>query len=71
MKIVIKNGDPIRVYHHPREVTVHPKSETVSTFTSDGALLEEFKLVDKDLSWCENPGSDQSEILVTLTVKRK
>ena len=29
MKIVIKNSNPIRFYHHPREVTIHPKSKTV------------------------------------------
>ena len=61
MKIVIKNSEPIRVYHHPREVTVHPKNETVSTF----------KLVDKNLSWCDNPENDQSEILVTLDVEKQ
>ena len=70
MKIVIKDNDPIRIYHHPREVRVHPKSKIVSTLKSDGTLLETFKLVDKSLSWCDNPDNDQSEILVTLQVEK-
>ena len=70
MKIVIKNGDPIRLYHHPREVSVHPKQELVRTFNADGSLLESFKLVNREISWCENETTDQSEILVTLHVEK-
>jgi len=69
LKIVIKNSEPIRIYHHPREVSIHPKSKVVKTFNTDGSLLEIFKLVKKETSWCEDFESDQSEILVTLYVK--
>ena len=70
MKIVIKNTESIRLYHHPREVSVHPKSKTVKTFNTDGSLLETFKLVNKETSWNENFEDDQSEIIVTLHVEK-
>ena len=69
LKIVIKNDEPIRLYHHPREVSVLPKSKLVKTFNEDGSLLETFKLIEKETSWCEDFDSDQSEILVTLHVE--
>jgi hypothetical protein len=69
LKIVIQNSEPIRLYHHPRDVSVHPQSKIVKTFNEDGSLLETFKLVKKETSWCEDLDSDHSEILVTLHVE--
>ncbi len=70
MKIIIKNNSPIRIYHHPREVTIHPKSKTIKTFNADGSLLETFKLVDKETSWSEDFENDRTEIIVTLYVEK-
>ena len=70
LKIIIKNSNPIRLYHHPREVSIHPKSKTVKTFNADGSLLETFKLVDKETSWNEDLENDQTEIIVTLHVEQ-
>jgi hypothetical protein len=69
MKIVIHNGNPIRVYHNPREVIVYPRKKLIKTFNHDGTLLETFELIGKELSWCEDNEGDQSEILVTLHIK--
>ena len=70
MKIIIKSREPIRIYHNPREVCVHPKSETVTTLNSDGSLLEKFKLVKKETSWNEDMNDDKSELIITLTVEK-
>jgi len=70
LKIIIKSREPIRIYHHPREVCVHPKSETVTTLNSDGSLLEKFKLVKKETSWNEDMNDDKSELIITLTVEK-
>jgi len=70
LKIIIKKGDdPIRLYHHPRDVSVLPKSKLVRTFNVDGSLLEEFKLIDKEISYDEDFDNDQTEIIVTLYVE--
>ncbi len=70
LKIIIKNSNPIRFYHHPREVTIHPKTKTVKTFNADGSLLETFKLVNKETSWNEDFENDQTEIIITLHVEK-
>jgi hypothetical protein len=69
MKILIDNGNPIRLYHHPREVIVHPKTNVVEILNADGSLLESFELVKKDLKWTDDEVLDTSEIIVTLHVK--
>lgn len=69
MKILIDNGNPIRVYHHPREVIVHPKTNIVEIFNADGSLLESYELVKKDVRWTDDEALDSSEIIVTLNVK--
>ena len=69
MKILIDNGSPIRIYHHPREVVVHPKTNIVEIFNEDGSVLESYDLVKKELGWKENVDLDISEIIVTLHVK--
>ena len=69
MKIIIKSPDPIRIYHHPREVRVHPKSKIITTLNSDGSLLEKFKLVKKETTWIEDMTNDESEVIISLTVE--
>ena len=69
MKILIDNGNPIRVYHHPREVIVHPKANVVEIFNADGSLLESYELIKKDVRWTDDDVLDTSEIIVTLNVK--
>jgi len=70
MKILIDNGNPIRLYHHPREVIVHPKTNVVEILNADGSLLGSYELVKKDTKWIDDDDAlDTSEILVTLNVK--
>ena len=69
MKIIIKRKETIRVYHHARDVTIHPKNKTVDTFNSDGSILETFDLIDKEVSWVEDNEKDTMELVLTLTVK--
>ncbi len=69
MKILIHNGNPIRVYNHPRDVIVHPKTHKVQVFNNDGSVLETFDLVKKEVEWIEDLDLDCTEILVTLHVK--
>ena len=71
MKIIIKEEEPIRLYHHPREVSVLPKSKKVRTFNENGSLLEEFTLVDKEVGFSEDLDNNQSEIVVTLIVRKQ
>ena len=70
MKIIIRDDEPIRLYHHPREVSVLPKSRLVRTFNEDGSLLEEFDLVGKEVGFSEDFDNNQSEIIVTLHVRK-
>jgi len=69
MKILIDNGNPIRLYHHPREVIVHPKTNVVEILNADGSLLESYELIKKELGWEEDEVLDTSEIIITLHVK--
>ena len=68
MKILIHRDGPIRVYHHPREVIVHPKSNTVKIFDDNGSILESYKLIKRELNWSDDDELDTSEIVVTLFV---
>jgi hypothetical protein len=69
LKIVInRRGHPFRVYHHPREVVVHPQAGEVEIFSSDGSILEKYNLIKKDLSWLEDKENDTAEIVLTLEV---
>lgn len=69
MKILIENENPLRVYNHPREVIVHPKSNTVEIFNTDGTILETFELVKKEVTLIEDTDLDYAEVLVRLHVK--
>ena len=69
MKIIIKNGESIKVYRDSSDVSVLPKSKLVRTFNEDGSLIEEFKLLDKKIALEDNLDDDETEIVVTLNVK--
>ena len=69
MKIIINNGNPIRLYHHPMEVVVHPRTNVVEIFNTDGSFLESYELVKKEVKWTDDQTHDTSEIIVTLNVK--
>ena len=69
MKILIGNGNPIRLYPHSREVIVHPKINIVKIFEANGSLLESYDLLKKDVQWTDDEALDTSEIIVTLYVK--
>ena len=70
MKIIIKNGESIKVYHDASDVSVLPKSKLVRTFNEDGSLMEEYKLVDKKIMLEDDLDNDQTEIVVTLDVQK-
>jgi uncharacterized ubiquitin-like protein YukD len=70
LKIIIINGDSIKLYHDASDVSVLPKSKLVRTFNEDGSLNEEFKLVDKEIALHDNLDIDQTEIVVTLHVRK-
>jgi hypothetical protein len=69
MKILISNGSPIRIYHHPREVVVHPKTNNVEILNQNGSILESYDLIKKEVGWTDDDVLDTSEIIVTLHVK--
>lgn len=71
LKIIIKNGESNKVYHDATDVSVLPKSKLVRTFNEDGSLNEEFKLVDKKITLDDDLDNDQTEIVVTLNVRKE
>ena len=71
LKIIIKNGESITLYHDSSDVSVLPKSKLVRTFNEDGSLIEEFRLLDKQIALNDDFDNDQTEIVVTLNVERK
>ena len=70
MKIIIKHGESVEIYRDASDVSVLPKSKLVRTFSEDGSLIEEYKLVDKKITLDDNMDNDQTEIVVTLVVKK-
>jgi len=68
---VIKNGESVKVYHDSSDVSVLPKSKLVRTFSEDGSLIDEFKLLDKGIVLDDDLENDQTEIVVTLNVEKK
>ncbi len=70
LKIIIKNDESIKIYHDASDVSVLPKSKLVRTFTDDGSLIEEFKLLDKKITFDDNMDNDETEIIVTLDVQK-
>ena len=68
MKITIsKNDNVIRVYHSPQDVIVKPKEKKVMIY-EDGVVSETYDLIERNLSWFEDNGTDCSEILLSLEV---
>jgi len=70
LKIIIKNGQSIKIYRDASDVSVLPKSRLVRTFNEDGSLIDEFKLVDKKITLDDDLDKDQTEIVVTLHVRK-
>lgn len=70
MKIIIKNEELVKVYHDASDVSVLPKSKLVRTFNEDGSLMEEYKLVEKKIVLEDDLDNDQTEIIVTLHVRK-
>ena len=58
----------MEIYRDASDVSVLPKSKLVRTFSEDGSLIEEYKLVDKKITLDDNMDNDQTEIVVTLVV---
>ena len=71
MKIIIKNNESTEVFHDSSDVSVLPKSKLVRTFNEDGSLINEFKLLDKKITFEDDLDNDQTEIIVTLNVETK
>ncbi|MBT4551289.1 MAG: hypothetical protein HOC38_06310 [Nitrosopumilus sp.] len=68
LKIIIKNGESVEIYHGAGDVVVLPKSKLVRRFDEYGSLIEEYKLVDKKIVLDDDLDNDQTEIVVTLVV---
>ena len=70
LKIIIKNGESVETFHNAGDVVVLPKSKLVRRFSEYGSLIEEYKLVDKKTTLEDDLDNDQTEIVVTLLVKK-
>ena len=71
MKIRIsENDNTIRVYHSPREVIVRPKAKIIEIYDTNGLLAEKYNLIEKNLSWLEDEGTDHAEIVLDLKVSK-
>ena len=67
MKIVLKNPEPFRIFHHPCDVVIHSSLKTVDIF-DNGKLLETFDLIEKNVEWIMNIQNDTEELLLTIIV---
>ena len=67
--IIIRNNQPLRIYHHPRNVVIHPKAKKVDSYNEDGTILESFDYMDSKLNWMDDSETDTKEILLTVNVK--
>ncbi|MBT3329514.1 MAG: hypothetical protein HOE93_04495 [Nitrosopumilus sp.] len=70
LKIIIKKGESVETYHNAGDVVVLPKSKLVRRFSEYGSLIEEYKLVDKEIALDDDLDNDQTEIVVTLIVEK-
>ena len=68
MKIVLKNPEPFRVYHHPCDVVIRSNLKKVEILDG-GELVETFDLIEKNLEWVIDSQNDTEEILLTITVR--
>jgi len=46
VKIILKNPEPFRVYHHPCDVVINSNLKTVEIF-DNGELIDTFDLIEK------------------------
>ena len=60
----------MEVYRDASDVSVLPQSKLVRTFSEDGSLTEEYKLLDKKITLDDDMDGDQTEIVVTLLVEK-
>ena len=60
----------MEVYRDASDVSVLPKSKLVRTYSEDGSLTEEYKLLDKKITLDDDMDGDQTEIVVTLLVEK-
>ena len=67
MKIIIKNGESVEIYHNAGDVVVLPKSKLVRRFNEYGSLIEEYSLVDKKITLDDDLENDQTEICLLYT----
>ena len=67
MKIVLKNPEPFRVYHHPCDVVIRSNLKKVEILDG-GELVETFDLINKNVEWVIDPQNDTEELLLTITV---
>jgi len=67
VKIVLKNPEPFRVYHHPCDVVIHSKQNKVEILDS-GTHVETFDLVEKNIEWIIDAQNDTEELLLTIYV---
>jgi len=70
LKIIIKNGESVEIYHNAGDVVVLPKSKLVRRFSEFWSLNEEINLGDKKITLDDDLDNDQTEIVVTLIVKK-
>jgi len=59
------SGKPIRVYHHPRDITI--KSNIATTLSHDNSPLETFKVVSKSVGFELCPNNEE-EIITRIYV---
>ena len=67
MKIVLKNPEPFRVYHHPCDVVIRSNLKKVEILDG-GELVETFDLINKNVEWVVDAQNDTEELLLTITV---
>ena len=68
MKIVLKNPEPFRVYHHPCDVVIHSSLKKVEIF-DNGELVDTYDLIERNVVWTTNSQNDTEELLLTITVQ--
>jgi len=67
VKIVLKNPEPFRVYHHSCDVVICSKQKKVEIFDS-GTSVETFDLIEKNIEWVIDDQNDTEELLLTISV---
>ena len=67
VKIVLKNPEPFRVYHHPCDVVIHSSQNKVEIF-DNGEPIDTFDLIEKNVEWITNSQNDTEELLLTIIV---